>query len=81
MDMTPLYTPQSTSEATVIAALLDAHDVRYIMQGAAFSSMYPGPVATGLNECTLLVANEHLELARHLLEPFLQEGPLDGTSG
>jgi hypothetical protein len=73
MDMTPLYTPQSTSEATVIAALLDAHDIRYIMQGAAFSSMYPGPFSTSLNECTLLVANEHIEFARQLLGPFMQD--------
>jgi len=73
--MTPLYTPQSTSEATVIAALLDAHSVRYIMQGAAFSAMYPGSFSTALNECTLLVAEEDLEFARQLLEPFMQDTP------
>lgn len=73
MDMTPLYTPRSTSEASVIAALLNAHDIRYIMQGAAFSSMYPGPFSTSLNECTLLVADEDMEFARQLIEPFMQD--------
>lgn len=73
MGMTPLYTPRSTSEASVIAALLNAHDIRYIMQGAAFSSMYPGPFSTSLNECTLLVADEDMEFARQLIEPFMQD--------
>ena len=73
MDMTPLYTPRSTSEASVIAALLNAHDIRYIMQGAAFSSMYPGSFSTSLNECTLLVADEDMEFARQLIEPFMQD--------
>jgi hypothetical protein len=72
MDMTPIYTPRSQSEASVIAALMNAHEIRYVMQGEAFSSMYPGPFSTGLNELILLVAHEDVELARQLIEPFTQ---------
>lgn len=74
MEMTPIYTPQSQSEATVIAALMDAHDIRYVMQGQAFGSMYPGPLSVSLNESILLVAHEDAELARELLEPFMHDG-------
>ncbi len=74
MEMTPIYTPQSQSEATVIAALMDAHDIRYVMQGQAFGSMYPGPLSVSLNESILLVAHEDAELARELLEPFMRDG-------
>ena len=74
MEMTPIYTPQSPSEATVIAALMDAHNIRYVMQGQAFGSMYPGPLCVSLNESILLVAHEDAELARELLEPFIRDG-------
>lgn len=72
MEMTPIYTPQSQSEASVIAALLDAHAIRYIMQGGAFGSMYPGPLSNSLNASVLLVAHEDVEFARQLIEPFTQ---------
>lgn len=70
MDMTPIYTPRSPSEASVIAALLDAHAVRYVMQGQAFSAMYPGPLSNSLNASVLLVALEDVGLARELIRPF-----------
>ena len=57
-----------------LAALMDAHNIRYVMQGQAFGSMYPGPLSVSLNESILLVAHEDAELARELLEPFIRDG-------
>ena len=69
--MVPIYTPRSSSEATVIAALLRAHHVDFLLQGEAFSSLYPGPLSTSLNVQMLLVTPEHEALARSLLRDFL----------
>ena len=70
MDMVPVYSPQSESEAAVVTALMRAYDIRFHMRGGAFSSMYPGTVSTSLNEQVLMVATEQVELARQLLESF-----------
>lgn len=69
--MTPIYTPKSESEASVIAALLDAYGVVFHMQGAAFSTMYPGPVSNSLNAQTLMVQDDQVELARQLIQDFV----------
>ena len=66
-----LHVPGTESEASVIAALLDAYGVRYIMQGGAFASMYPGPLLTSLNERIVLVDENDAALARELLKPFI----------
>ena len=69
--MVPLYKPKSDAEARIIAAMLDAYGVDYLMQGEAFSTMYPGPLATSLNAQVLLVHDHHVTLARELLVDFL----------
>lgn len=70
MDMVPVYSPQSESEAAVVTALMQAYDIRFHMRGGAFSAMVPGTVSTSLNEQVLMVASEQAELARKLLESF-----------
>jgi len=69
--MIPIYAPKSESEAAVIASMLEAYGVDFLMQGAAFSTMYPGPAPNSLNEQILLVDEAHAETARQLLQPFL----------
>ncbi|NYT86203.1 hypothetical protein [Pollutimonas harenae] len=69
--MIPIYSPKSESEAAVIVSLMQAYEIPYLMQGGAFSTMYPGPVANSLNEQILLVDEAHAEMARQLLQPFL----------
>ncbi len=69
--MVPIYTPKSESEASVIGALLEAYGVVFLMQGGAFSSMYPGPVSNSLNAQTLLVRGDQVELARQLIQDFI----------
>ncbi|MGB6105596.1 MAG: DUF2007 domain-containing protein [Pusillimonas sp.] len=69
--MIPIYSPKSESEAAVIVSLMEAYDIPCLMRGGAFSSMYPGPMSNSLNAQTLLVAEEHAETARQLLQPFL----------
>lgn len=69
--MIPIYTPKSESEATVIGALLGAYDIEFHMQGGAFSSMYPGPISNSLNAQTVLVREDQVELARQLIQDFI----------
>lgn len=69
--MIPVYRPRSDSEATVIASLLQAYNVPFHMQGAAFSTMYPGPLTHSLNAQVLLVPSDRAEFARQLIADFL----------
>lgn len=69
--MIPIYSPKSESEAAVIVSLMQAYDVPFLMRGGAFSSMYPGPISNSLNAQTLLVDKEHADMARQLLQPFI----------
>lgn len=69
--MIPLYRPTSDAQATVIASMLEAYGVNFLMQGSAFSAMYPGPLATSLNAQVLLVSEEDIGRARELLTDFL----------
>lgn len=66
-----LYAPKSESEAAVIISLMEAYGVRYVMQGGAFSKMYPGPVSNSLNAQMLMVDEDQAELARELLKEFV----------
>ncbi|NLY63938.1 MAG: hypothetical protein GX070_07525 [Alcaligenaceae bacterium] len=72
MDMIPVYTLKSESEAAVITSLMTAYEIDFLISGKNFSSMYPGAVSTGLNEQTLMVKAEQAELAKELLAPFLK---------
>lgn len=71
MTMVPIYRPRSNSEALVIASLLDAHRVKHLMQGGAFSSVVPGPITTSLNAQMLLVDPAQQAFAIQLLADFL----------
>lgn len=71
--MVPIYTPKSESEASVISALLQAYGVVFHMQGAGFSTMYPGPVSNSLNAQVLMVRKDQVDLARQLLQDFIDE--------
>lgn len=70
--MIPIYSPKSESEAAVITALMDAYAIEYVMQGAAFSSMYPGPISNSLNAQSLLVHESDAALATQLIAPFIE---------
>ncbi|WP_017522675.1 hypothetical protein [Pusillimonas noertemannii] len=73
MDMTPVYTPRSESEAAVITSMMQAYGIDFVMQGGAFSSMYPGPVSNSLNAQVLLVRADQVETARQLLATFMED--------
>ena len=73
MEMTPIYSPRSESEASVLTAMMQAYEIDFVMQGAAFSTMYPGPVTSSLNAQVLMVRDDQVELARQLLATFLEE--------
>lgn len=79
MEMTPVYSPRSDSEASVLTAMMQAYDIDFVMQGAAFSTMYPGPVTSGLNAQVLMVREDQAELARQLLATFLEEADQPAT--
>ncbi|NYT62866.1 hypothetical protein H0A66_11125 [Alcaligenaceae bacterium] len=69
--MIPIYSPRSESEAAVIISLMQAYGIAFLMQGAAFSSIYPGPVSNSLNAQTLMVDKDHVQLATQLIQPFI----------
>lgn len=69
--MIPIYSPKSESEAAVITSLMQAYGITFLMQGAAFSGMYPGPVTNSLNAQTLMVDAKHVQLATQLIQPFV----------
>lgn len=71
--MIPIYSPKSESEAAVIASMMQAYGIHFVMQGGAFSSMYPGPLTGSLNAQTLLVEKENAELAMQLIAPMIAE--------
>ncbi len=73
MDMVPIYSPRTESEAAVIVSMMQAYEIPFLMRGGAFSSMYPGPVSNSLNEQTLMVQAGHEDLARQLLASFIPE--------
>lgn len=79
MEMTPIYSPRSDSEASVLTAMMQAYDIDFVMQGAAFSTMYPGPVTSGLNAQVLMVREDQVELARQLLATFMEEADKPGA--
>ena len=70
--MIPIYTPRSESESVVIASLLKAYDIRFLIQGGEFSTLYPASVTTSLNEQVVLVDEADAEIARELLGSFLE---------
>ena len=69
--MIPIYSPKSESEAAVIVSLMKAYGISFLMQGGAFSAMYPGPITNSLNAQTLLVDADDAELATQLIQPFI----------
>ena len=71
VNMIPIYSPKSESEAAVIASLMQAYGISFLMRGAAFSSMYPGPVSNSLNAQTLMVEAVDVQLATLLIQPFV----------
>lgn len=71
MSLIPIYRPRSNAEALVIASLMQAHAIRHVMQGGAFSSMVPGPLAVSLNAQILMVESSQEATARELLTGFL----------
>lgn len=44
----------------------------FVMQGQAFSSMYPGPLLNSLNEQVILVSMDDFKLAKQLIDDFLR---------
>lgn len=73
MELTPIYTPQSESEAAIITSMMQAYDIEFVMQGAAFGTMYPGPMANSLNERILMVRADQADEARLLLAKFIND--------
>lgn len=73
MDMVPVYSPLSESEAAVISSLMRAYDIPFFLRGGAFSSMYPGSFSNSLNEQMLMVRPQDVALAKQLLEPFISD--------
>ncbi len=71
--MIPIYWPKSESEAAVIVSLMQAYGISFLMRGAGFSSMYPGPLSNSLNAQTLMVDAEHVQLATQLVQPFIDD--------
>jgi len=73
MEMTAIYTPRSESEAAIITSMMHAYEIEFVMQGAAFGSIYPGPMATSLNARVLMVRTDQADEARQLLASFIEE--------
>lgn len=73
MDMTPIYAPRSESEIAIITSMMQAYEIDFVMQGGAFGSMYPGPIASSLNARILMVRADQADEARQLLAGFLDD--------
>ena len=69
--MIPVYSPYTESEASVISAMLEAHDIPYFIRGGAFSKLYPGMQIKDYNTQTFMVPSASYELARQLLAEFI----------
>lgn len=69
--MVPVYSPISESEAAVISAMLEAHEIPFFIRGGFFSKLYPGMQIQDYNTQTFMVPLEHRDLARELLSDFI----------
>lgn len=70
--MLPVYSPITESEAAVISAMLEAHEIPFFIRGAGFSKLYPGMQIKDYNIQTFMVPAESYELARELLVEFIK---------
>ncbi|MGX8883170.1 hypothetical protein ACWWD9_08145 [Methylovorus sp. SPW-M1] len=69
--MTPVYSPQTESEAVVISSMLDAHGIHFYLRGGAFSKLYAGMHINHYNTQMFMVLPQDYAFARELLAEFI----------
>lgn len=69
--MTPVYSPQTESEAVVISSMLDAHGIHFYLRGGAFSKLYPGMHINHYNTQMFMVLPQDYAFVRELLAEFI----------
>jgi len=72
MEMLPIYTCLSESEAVVITSMMTAYDIDFLISNKHFGTMYPGVISTGLSEQILLVREDQVDIAKELLRSFIE---------
>ena len=70
--MLPVYSPITESEAAVISATLEAHEIPFFIRGGGFSKLYPGMQIKDYNTQMFMVPAECYGLARELLTEFIR---------
>ena len=75
MAMVRVFTPQTLSEATVAAALLEAHGIPVLRHNGNFAGLMPGVQINAYNSQHFMVPEEHVADALELLAPFREQTP------
>ena len=70
--MVPVYSPITESEAVVISAMLEAHEIPFFIRGGGFSKLYPGMQIKDYNTQTFMVPVELYKDTRELLSEFIK---------
>ena len=83
MSLVKVFTPSTEGELLSVAAMLEARDVPFYVQGAGAGSLFPGALPIeSLNGRAIMVPEERAAEARALIEDFQNtptEGEPDGT--
>ena len=78
MSLVRVFTPSTEGELLSVAAMLEARNVPFYVQGAGAGSLFPGAVPIeSLNGRAIMVPQERVAEARALIEDF-QNTPAGG---
>lgn len=70
MGLVRIFTPRTASEAAVVVALLEAHEVPAYLHNHHLASVLPGILINAYNGQSVMVAEEHADLALELTTNF-----------
>lgn len=72
MPLVRVFTPQTLSEATVVVALLEAHEIPVLRHNGLLAGLLPGVQVNAYNTQSIMVPEEHAADALELLAQFRQ---------
>jgi 8-oxo-dGTP diphosphatase len=75
MTLVRVFVPQTLSEATVVAAMLEAHEIPVLRHNGNLAGLLPGVQISSYNSQSIMVPEEHAADALELLKEFLQPAP------
>ncbi len=78
--MIPVYKPENQSELAIILSMLQEHDIPYFIHNGGFGSLFPGLQIDLFNTQTIMVPPSAADIARKLIEDFIESKPIRETS-